>query len=117
MVDQDEIDKQVFLWLMAQSRSARGDTDELFERWEQFVLSHDDETAEALRRSAYFEAFRLLDAFTEGILHESQTGTLLDESIIEQMRRGGAASFKGDREKTRFYLKAARMAFKELSDS
>ncbi len=114
MVDQDEIDKQVFLWLMAQRGSARGDTDDLFERWEQFVVSHDDETAEALRRCAAFEAFRLADALMAGIRKRLRTGTPLDENSIQRIGQGGSASFNGDREKVRIYLEASATAVKTL---
>lgn len=117
MVDQDEIDKQVFLWLMAQRRKTRGSSDDLFERWEQFVASRDDETTEALRRSAAFEAFRLADALMAGILKSRQTGIPLDESIVERIGQGGSASFNGDREKVRFYLEASVTAVKTLIGS
>ncbi|WP_341210580.1 hypothetical protein [uncultured Microbacterium sp.] len=114
MADQDEIDKQAHLWLVAQRGNATEDPNDIFERWEQFVASHDHETAEALRRSAYFEAFRLLDAFTAGIVKELQTGTQLDKRIIEHIRHGGSRSFKGDREKVRFYVSTAVANREEL---
>ena len=117
MVDQDEIDLQVRAWIVAQTGKDEDDSNGIYKRWEQFVLAHDDETAEALRRSAIFEGFRLLDALTEGVLNELQTGIPLDECVVEHIRQGGTPSFKGDRDKVRHYFEVGRTAFEQLGSS
>lgn len=117
MVDQDEIDLQVRAWILTQTGRDEDDSNDIYKRWEQFVVTHDDETAEALRRSAIFEGFRLLDALTEGALKELQTGTPLDESVVEHIRQGGSPSFKGDRDKVRLYFEVGRTAIELLASS
>jgi hypothetical protein len=106
MVDQDQIDRRVISWIHHQAASNEGDASDFYERWEQFVASHNAETAQAFHRSPYFEVFRLLDALVEGLQKDHQTGIPMDESVMENIRQAGSPGFMGNRDEVRRRLDA-----------
>lgn len=107
MVDQDEkIDRELLSCFRELSDP----------RWERLADSYDAETVASLRRDAEFEAFRLLYSLLDATKEECIAGAPFDETVTENIRRGGSPEFKGDRNEVRRVLQEVAVVKEAVFD-